>query len=299
VALSRALTEQLDYTSTMLSTGFGARYYMSDLSVWLSVDPLSDMYPSTSSYMYVRGNPIMLVDPNGMNDDYYEHTNEDGSSTVIYVEGHASTVTRDGQTYQNIGSTYSRDNGDGTNSHYVQNEYLGTSEGSIGELLQHDGYANRAFDIAQKHSYKTEVDVYMKAFDFGYENSSQYAIVGTFSIPVAVIAAAELAPLAYSGAVWYEYNTGVLGAAKMGAEHFGVWLTATASGEIVTTIMSSTLPPSAANAYKTRKVLEQSLRLMYKAASNASIPSPANMSNDEVKKEMENNWQIRSGTGPE
>ena len=27
--------------------------------------------------------------------------------------------------------------------------------------------------------------------------------------------------------------------------------------------------------------------------------APANMSNDEVKKEMENNWQIRSGTGPE
>ena len=45
---------------------FGARYYDSEVSVWLSVDPLSDKYPSTSPYMYVRGNPIMLVDPNGM-----------------------------------------------------------------------------------------------------------------------------------------------------------------------------------------------------------------------------------------
>jgi len=67
VALSRALTEQLYYTSTMLSTGFGARYYMSDLSVWLSVDPLSNMYPSTSAYMYCLGNPVMLIDPDGRN----------------------------------------------------------------------------------------------------------------------------------------------------------------------------------------------------------------------------------------
>ncbi|MBN2727628.1 MAG: RHS repeat-associated core domain-containing protein [Bacteroidales bacterium] len=48
---------------------FGARYYDSDLSVWLSVDPLSDMYPSMSPYMYTAGNPVRLVDPNGMSID--------------------------------------------------------------------------------------------------------------------------------------------------------------------------------------------------------------------------------------
>jgi len=52
---------------------FGARYYSSDISVWLSVDPLSDMYSSTSPFMYVRGNPIMLIDPDGMRiGDYYD-----------------------------------------------------------------------------------------------------------------------------------------------------------------------------------------------------------------------------------
>ncbi len=45
---------------------FGARYYDSDISVWLSVDPLSDMYPSTSPFMYVGGNPVMLIVPDGM-----------------------------------------------------------------------------------------------------------------------------------------------------------------------------------------------------------------------------------------
>ncbi len=44
---------------------FGARYYSSDLSIWLSVDPMSGKYPSTSPYTYCRNNPIILVDPNG------------------------------------------------------------------------------------------------------------------------------------------------------------------------------------------------------------------------------------------
>ncbi|MGB4229428.1 MAG: RHS repeat-associated core domain-containing protein [Bacteroidales bacterium] len=46
-------------------TYFGARYYDADLSSWLSVDPLSDKYPSTSAYMYCAGNPVILIDPNG------------------------------------------------------------------------------------------------------------------------------------------------------------------------------------------------------------------------------------------
>ena len=63
---------------------FGARYYDSDISVWLSVDPMSDMYPSTSAFMYVRGNPVMLVDPDGMNEDDF-YFDKDGN-LIDYVE---------------------------------------------------------------------------------------------------------------------------------------------------------------------------------------------------------------------
>ncbi len=53
---------------------FGARYYESGLSIWLSVDPLADKYPSLSSYVYCANNPVILVDPDGrdiwsVNDD--------------------------------------------------------------------------------------------------------------------------------------------------------------------------------------------------------------------------------------
>ena len=44
---------------------FGARYYNSNLSLWLSVDPMSDKYPSLSPYNYCAWNPMKIVDPDG------------------------------------------------------------------------------------------------------------------------------------------------------------------------------------------------------------------------------------------
>jgi RHS repeat-associated protein len=46
-------------------TYFGARYYDSELSGWLSVDPMIDKYPSLSPYCYSADYPIILKDPNG------------------------------------------------------------------------------------------------------------------------------------------------------------------------------------------------------------------------------------------
>ena len=44
---------------------FGARYYDSNLSIWLSVDPMSDKYPNMTPYAYCANNPVILVDPDG------------------------------------------------------------------------------------------------------------------------------------------------------------------------------------------------------------------------------------------
>ena len=50
-----------------------ARHYNSTLSIWLSVDPMSDKYPSTSPYTYCGNNPVKLVDPNGREiGEYYD-----------------------------------------------------------------------------------------------------------------------------------------------------------------------------------------------------------------------------------
>ena len=46
---------------------FGARYMDHELmTMWLSVDPMTDKYPSTSPYAFYIWNPLRLVDPNGM-----------------------------------------------------------------------------------------------------------------------------------------------------------------------------------------------------------------------------------------
>lgn len=76
---------------------FGARYYNSDLSLWLSVDPMSDKYPSLSPYNYCAWNPIKLVDPDGRKDRPFKLGDKQifqipGTKTPII--GHPSGIGR-------------------------------------------------------------------------------------------------------------------------------------------------------------------------------------------------------------
>ena len=63
---------------------FGARYYSSDLSIWLSVDPMSDKYASLSPYVYCADNPVKLTDPDGR---WIPGLDEDGNVTYKAEKG--------------------------------------------------------------------------------------------------------------------------------------------------------------------------------------------------------------------
>ena len=63
---------------------FGARYYNSDLSIWLSVDPMADKYPHQSNYVYCSNNPLRIIDPDGM--DEYEFDTKGKLMNVIENE---------------------------------------------------------------------------------------------------------------------------------------------------------------------------------------------------------------------
>jgi len=95
---------------------FGARYYDSELSVWLSVDPLDFKYPSQSPYSYVGNRPVNTIDPWGMDEvkdpngksnnagDGYKATNDgkylygDGLKTKVWNEDLECGSVSDGQT---------------------------------------------------------------------------------------------------------------------------------------------------------------------------------------------------------
>ena len=63
---------------------FGARYMDHELmTMWLSVDPMADKYPSISPYAYCAWNPVKLVDPDGR-----EIVIKDGEQTYYYRNGH-------------------------------------------------------------------------------------------------------------------------------------------------------------------------------------------------------------------
>jgi len=57
---------------------FGARYMDHELmTMWLSVDPMADKYPSISPYAYCAWDPVKMTDPDGKeamkNDDWYRN----------------------------------------------------------------------------------------------------------------------------------------------------------------------------------------------------------------------------------
>ncbi len=93
---------------------FGARYYMSDISIWNSVDPMADKYPNISPYAYCNWNPVMLVDPDGR--DWFE-----GNETHTWRDSKAKQIEINGVKFNNIGANYSQDNKDGTFTNFYQN----------------------------------------------------------------------------------------------------------------------------------------------------------------------------------
>ncbi len=60
-----------------------ARHYNSDLSIWLSVDPMADKYPSMSPYTYCGNNPVGLVDEDGREIGYVDEAVQEKINALI------------------------------------------------------------------------------------------------------------------------------------------------------------------------------------------------------------------------
>jgi len=85
---------------------FGARYYNSNISIWLSVDPLADKYPSLSPYNYCALNPIMLVDPDGREIDptsekYVKAYENETQKRIVFLKDKMKNIDQNSKHFNN------------------------------------------------------------------------------------------------------------------------------------------------------------------------------------------------------
>ncbi|NLT51491.1 MAG: hypothetical protein GXX85_11290 [Ignavibacteria bacterium] len=64
----------------LTQTTFAGRYYDSETGRWLAVDPMADKYPGWSPYNYCANNPLIFVDPNGM--DVYAKSDDEKNMII-------------------------------------------------------------------------------------------------------------------------------------------------------------------------------------------------------------------------
>lgn len=83
--------KELEKINSLNWYDFGARWYdVAGVPMWTSIDPLCEKYYSVSPYVYCHNNPVMLIDPDGM-DDYYTEDGkfvkrDDNNTNYVFVE---------------------------------------------------------------------------------------------------------------------------------------------------------------------------------------------------------------------
>lgn len=119
---------------------YGARYMDPKLSIWLSVDPLAEEFPSWSPYNFVMNNPLRFIDPDGRAPlDWYQN-NKTGN--IVWRDGSANI-----KGYTNIGTYTDVATGDGQNwslrsNGTFRNSNTGQSYGNNETVVFHPSTGN-------------------------------------------------------------------------------------------------------------------------------------------------------------
>lgn len=116
---------------------YGARYYDPKWSIFISVDPLAEKFPSYSTYNYTLNNPIRFIDPDGrapqdhifyFRDGKFEKMVDTGKGNKLYFNINGRNVSlspsasQNSSYFQKVSEHYARQVGfKGTVNHKISN----------------------------------------------------------------------------------------------------------------------------------------------------------------------------------
>ena len=142
---------------------FGSRYYSSDLSIWLSVDPMAGKYPSLSPYVYCYNNPILIKDPNGqygviaIRKQLDENGNVTGGTATLVVNYYYNSSMANSMTQEQ--------------AQYVENNIITNLNQLKGQKITIDG-AQYTFDY--QISFKDLATIYGSGNPEGWASADKY-----------------------------------------------------------------------------------------------------------------------------
>jgi len=141
-----------------------ARHYNAVLSIWLSVDPMSDKYPSLSPYVYCADNPVRIQDPNG--DDIWEVNEKGYTRCVEHSDEHKIFFTK-GRSENSFGKRITTGMGENKQEVCIDNKNVDEfmkkfhpikNGGHLAILLDNDDNRSLVKEFMQKLSIYTEVE---------------------------------------------------------------------------------------------------------------------------------------------
>ncbi|MEI6697291.1 MAG: RHS repeat-associated core domain-containing protein [Bacteroidota bacterium] len=156
---------------------FGARYLNTDISIWLSVDPMADDNLGISPYNYCHWNPITVIDPDGLDDYGLDETS--GRLSLI-------KITKDKTDFIQTG-TFDKD-GKFTGN-YKGNSFINVSKGILNAKNKQQDLSKEGFsttggnqeggaDLMSFISTQTGKELNGKGFET--KNGNQELIVGNW-----------------------------------------------------------------------------------------------------------------------
>ena len=172
---------------------YGARFYDPALGRWGVPDPLAEQRYGLSRYQYARNDPLNRIDPNGALDDWYKSE----AGNVVWKDSHEETITVNGETFRNIGKTYSQPIIEGGYMVYFQDLPIAITENRISayQLLDNDEIFRNAIKMAYRDELREEI--FMARFSSDRERWSKQVLGGTFAVPVMILGTITLGEVDY------------------------------------------------------------------------------------------------------